>query len=798
MDSKFSGNEEALVRSPVPLSREEAQNEEVRKLAAKLMPALEEADALLVVPQEFQGPARSTSQGYDDDSMDDELDHLELSEALLRQELELASDFSNLFQLDTPNSKSKSFSEDPPEQVPLPKGFQAEAEEPNPVEPLTLDPIKLPSPLKPNQNEPEPYNIRDDSAVLLTAGPLSTAVSNPLQPYTYKEHFERLGIQLTYGWYGRDLSEHLTGATSGTALDFCLALPESKLKSRWIGLKPEEDLTPLPVRTWSFAMRPDVLCGAIMDGVHQALTSGLQAKILKRQGGHLRGVVAGCVVPPPERLLEDSEGQTPAPLELPAFSVDAQLCTTKSDNCERALVIRIYHVSEEDQQDEDITRALSSETGDQRSFGTGHYALAPELNLRPAELLRETCALVQRLEAPDSASLKKIKSPSKRLSNRASMQQTVSQHLLQNYRACPSSKNGGITLPSLNNTDWPVILSSSRLLSVVWDELETRDLTMSTLQTCRFGAFPALPTLDVHYCSQMRRYSREMMICQLLKSASELEEYARTSEFNCASMINMLEPTFENYDLEMPGLPEPVPLNEYPLDFVPPQQACPPWGSKVMEALNQIQAEADVNNVDNDVESSSLETAQKAVHRVLQAFTVQDDEEKGARLGRKNMQVMDRLAKMQAHQQTLIQSIQNGRALSAKARQAATDFATKIGSSGDEQVPLLEWTVVVGSYSGTMTVSSQYIVFCTRMIPILGGTSVTKFSLSTVDFAVEETTPSIMNPLPTMIHVRPRRRDEGSLSFRPSSGATRLVNVLRSIQDTMAAETNTPPASPMR
>lgn len=57
----------------------------------------------------------------------------------------------------------------------------------------------------------------------------------------------------------------------------------------------------------------------------------------------------------------------------------------------------------------------------------------------------------------------------------------------------------------------------------------------------------------------------------LLKSASELEEYAREAEYACANMIQMLRPTFDAYEIEPPALPQPLPLTAYPLDFTSPQ-----------------------------------------------------------------------------------------------------------------------------------------------------------------------------------------------------------------------------------
>lgn len=56
---------------------------------------------------------------------------------------------------------------------------------------------------------------------------------------------------------------------------------------------------------------------------------------------------------------------------------------------------------------------------------------------------------------------------------------------------------------------------------------------------------------------------------------------------------------------------------------------------------------------------SSYELGDESIQMVLKAFQQQDDEEQGARLGRKNVQVMDRLAKMQAHKRTSITAIRD-------------------------------------------------------------------------------------------------------------------------------------------
>ena len=58
-------------------------------------------------------------------------------------------------------------------------------------------------------------------------------------------------------------------------------------------------------------------------------------------------------------------------------------------------------------------------------------------------------------------------------------------------------------------------------------------------------------------------------------------------------------------------------------------------------------------------EKSNFVKAEEAVLMTVCAFHRQNDIEQGARLGRKNMQVMDRLAKMQAHKRNSIERIKN-------------------------------------------------------------------------------------------------------------------------------------------
>jgi hypothetical protein len=476
------------------------------------------------------------------------------------------------------------------------------------------------------------------------AGMASPAVSGVLlvtpnnkqaSVYTNSDHLNTLDMQVEEkGWYTLDLTslvaessgDETTLPQSGVLKEFCLALPESRLKHVFIGLpdrgnssssaavpaavaqQQQQPVPILPVRTVTVRIRPDVLCGAVMDSVYNALETQ-SAMILKRQGGHIKASLPPAVyrAPDDDNGDDNTESDSPKVVHYPALYVDVQLCTYKSDNCARLLLIRVYHETTSGDlltpsrldQETDLDVLLASTP-------TDSIALDTPVDETASYRLREACALIQRIETPKKKSKRIDASPA---ASPQDMRQLVSAHLSTNYQACPSVKEGTVTMPSLNSDDWPVVLSSWRIVSSIYEQVSERDLVYTSLHNNWFGAFPALPTLDVHYCSQIRRLSREGMIVELLKSASDLEDFAREAEYACANMISLLTPTFETYNVIAPSLPKPTPLTAYPLEFTAPQQACPPWGQKVMSALNEIQSWTDQHNGNETINGMDQESS---------------------------------------------------------------------------------------------------------------------------------------------------------------------------------------------
>lgn len=172
----------------------------------------------------------------------------------------------------------------------------------------------------------------------------------------------------------------------------------------------------LPVRTMTFQVRPDVLCGAVMDAVYSALVH-LDAEITKRQGGHLRALVPGSWVPEPSyshfRPFGANQGHgitspmmrpqrmTEGMVFLPSFVIDVQLCLKRSSRTmERVLLTRVFRISPGQILDDgpicpEVPLVPSSDHGTESSSSHGESINITKKNWN----LREASSLFQRMRS---------------------------------------------------------------------------------------------------------------------------------------------------------------------------------------------------------------------------------------------------------------------------------------------------------------------------------------------------------------------------------------------------------------
>lgn len=227
--------------------------------------------------------------------------------------------------------------------------------------------------------------------------------------------------------------------------------------------------------------------------------------------------------------------------------------------------------------------------------------------------------------------------------------------------------------------------------------------------------------------------------------------------------------------------------------------------------VNNLPRNSDHSN--SEVSSASTKTefqkAREAAALVLAAFMKQEDEELGARLGRKNLQVMDRLAKMQAHKRDLIVTIRDSYGTNVLATKFAKRFHTyteqilkslELSSEDNakdegkednfypasDQVPLITCRSISGKVPATCFVTCHQILLVTH--PILGEAQVFLAKLS--ETLTEISTPknkSMLNPISSTVTVLNKESKKELFSFRPLMGARPLKEFIDLLMD-IAAE----------
>ena len=193
---------------------------------------------------------------------------------------------------------------------------------------------------------------------------------------------------------------------------------------------------------------------------------------------------------------------------------------------------------------------------------------------------------------------------------------------------------------------------------------------------------------------------------------------------------------------------------------------------------------------------------------VVAAFQRQNDVEQGARLGRKNLQVMDRLAKMQAHKRISMADIRRCYGRNPLATKAADEFhmlrrrSSNIGSLADvmdsaqDEVPLLICNVLVGNSAGACYVTHSHVLFNTQLLPVLGGGKVHLFSIMDIDVTINPPSKSMLSPLPASISFttavfggKSTTREE-VYNFIPTIGSRRFAKFLEVLKDAFLEDPN--------
>mmetsp|Transcript_2407 Transcript_2407/g.4996 ORF Transcript_2407/g.4996 Transcript_2407/m.4996 type:complete len:861 (-) Transcript_2407:23-2605(-) len=391
-------------------------------------------------------------------------------------------------------------------------------------------------------------------------------------------------------------------------------------------------------------VRPDVLCGAVMDAVSTALRES-GCTIERRQGGHLIAT-------------------------LPWVEIDVQLCV-KRETLARVCILTAHEVPL---------------VGGEGVFRSNNTIASPDSTTAGNDQQDDEIVSPTRIDQALSDPLEELRFSSENLGFTRKLVDTVvsSTPLRRFSHGSPEDPKKSPQSPAEESDAH--LTPPEKVKRRVWlyigrtiEELESRDLLFASLDRCPFGAFPALPAIDKQMVQLLQVLAREKMKSQLLSQASELEEYARAAEYSCASIIDMLSPMFKAYEIPEIPLPKPMPLSAYPMDQIHIDDALvlaaqQEVGAKVEswkrertggafdedDTLNSARSDSE----DEDLSDGSQKTgdqgiAEECVKIVFSAVQRQYDVELMARVGRKNVQVMDRLAKMSTHKEKMLSALSN-------------------------------------------------------------------------------------------------------------------------------------------
>jgi hypothetical protein len=533
----------------------------------------------------------------------------------------------------------------------------------------------LEEPKRRGSNSTHSTDEEDESHLDQQSPTRSLQLTSSYEGYTLGDHEEYLHILTEKnGCRYCDVSHYFGVQSSIPKLvkDYISPLSQDQLKQLYFGIVPSMndslEKEPLPVRTLCLRIRPDIESGVVMNvvqSVFEGYQSNIKSIVLKRQGGHFQ-----CAVD------HDS-----AP-----FFIDAQLCTTKSENKERQLVLRIHHVQDHAEALVEVGHlATERKASDEES-----PSFAINIHLKEASSLLQLISAQKHnahsyFDADDCASLQ------------ATPKET-SLFLQDNYHEEKSVNAGGTSsehvFPALSSQDFSILQSSLPHCLLLWEGISHHhsNCAFHTLIDVHLGT-----CLDTLYLSQIRQLSRETMLERLRMVKTEVDENTQKAEEEYSNFTELLESTFKHYSIDFP---ETIPPR-MSLTIFPPSKSPPGFSIAAAMASNGVVVDP----------GNPAAAADEAARKVYAAFSALDDKEQRRYLRKINKEMITRGAEIIVHYQELIDQIEDlklpsvvaaAKGFCSFARQAV-NHKGRVERFLTSKVPLLELKILSGSCFITAT-----------------------------------------------------------------------------------------------
>jgi hypothetical protein len=515
----------------------------------------------------------------------------------------------------------------------------------------------------------------DDSALVKTSPVIEET------GYTLGDHTEYLHLR-------KDSREHhycdvshllVNSKIPKLVKDFCSPIPSQRLNALYFGMEsttPPGQHEPLPVRTMVIRLRPDITSGVVMDALQEACEGypGATASILKRHQGHFQ-----CLV-----LSKEGEGEK-------AYTLDANICTSRGGALERELILRIFHTGDGIRKQKKAAK-INKKSMD--CLNNDDLIIPINLHLKGASSFLQHLSK-QRCNNP-------LAVPSPHPSPKASTAYFLSKYEPNcSVRVTKELKNVPAynLFPSLNSEDWAVLQSSWSMVSRIWKNLSAHDCLFHTIvdipMVDEAEGDDSGPVLDFHYCSQIRQLSRDVMLAEVQSNFRDLQVNVDSMERSYQNFIRMLNRSLARFKMAR-YKPSTKPCPKLSL---PPLTAPP--GYAIVAAMACKCAEGSSDN--------PAALCDDAVLKVYKTFCSQDDISYRKHLKEANNAIMERLVEIQKSQMNLVHQLENHPNAQAAAKnfckmaRQATNTKGRVERLVLARVPLLDSETIGGRCQITST-----------------------------------------------------------------------------------------------
>jgi len=214
-----------------------------------------------------------------------------------------------------------------------------------------------------------------------------------------------------------------------------------------------------------------------------------------------------------------------------------------------------------------------------------------------------------------------------------------------------------------------------------------REMDKMVFSSCTLHTKPFTSIIDPRYAYQLRVLCRDIMLNSLQRISKELDGLLRNAEKACSNLLKLLEPAFEQYDIEFP---EPMIFTDFDIDE--------------QDETDDIDLDKQSNTILERIIKRHFRTPGQAMQLLTAKFYEVDEEELQNRKHFKENEIVDRLAIIRTHEHTHISLLQEAFTRNVIAKQEAENFHSAAAEHDhrstylpSDQVPILKFKLILAT-----------------------------------------------------------------------------------------------------